>query len=85
MKIGLTAIDDTINGFLKPVNKQVKVEKIVIFYTENLTRKADNFSWVKWVKKNYANQLFESTIWDVNNIKARVFLPHVEKKTQWLT
>ena len=28
LKIGLTVIDDTINGFLKPVNKQVSKVKV---------------------------------------------------------
>ena len=31
MKIGLTVIDDTINGFLKPVNKQVRTNMDINF------------------------------------------------------
>ena len=31
LKIGLSVIDDTINGFLKPVNKQVKKSKYFKF------------------------------------------------------
>ena len=31
LKIGLSVIDDTINGFLKPVNKQVKNLNILNF------------------------------------------------------